>query len=71
MADWAGLHEDLLDLVVVRLSSLDLLRFRALAVSLWRTAAHRLHRPPRLPHPTAQLLLPTDVGADLGLDRAA
>ena len=63
MADWAGLHEDLLDLVVVRLSSLDLLRFRAVCVS-WRTARRGC------PHPDRPwLLLPTDVSADLALDR--
>jgi hypothetical protein len=69
MADWAGLHEDLLDLVVVRLSSLDLLRFRAVCGS-WRTAAAGFTTRRGCPRPDRPwLLLPTDVRADLALDR--
>nr|CAB3493528.1 unnamed protein product [Digitaria exilis] len=62
MADWTSLHGDLLDLVVVRLPSLDLLRFRAVCAS-WRAAAaftaRRGHPRPDRPW----LLLPTDVAA--------
>lgn len=70
MADWPGLHEDLLDLVVARLPSLDLLRFRAVCAS-WRAAAAAAftdrHRRPRPERPW--LLLPTDFTADLARDR--
>ncbi|KAJ1293954.1 hypothetical protein BS78_01G109300 [Paspalum vaginatum] len=69
MADWAGLHEDLLDLVVVRLPSLDLLRFRAVSAS-WRAAAAAFTDCSRRPRPERPwLLLPTDVTADVARDR--
>ncbi|KAG2535858.1 F-box protein SKIP23-like isoform X1 [Panicum virgatum] len=64
MADWAGLHGDLLDLVVVRLPSFDLLRFRAVCAS-WRAAAAAFTARRGQPRPDRPwLLLPTDVAGD-------
>ncbi|PAN45445.1 hypothetical protein PAHAL_9G119800 [Panicum hallii] len=64
MADWTGLHEDLLDLVVVRLPSFDLLRFRAVCAS-WRAAVAAFTARRGQPQPDRPwLLLPTDVAAD-------
>jgi hypothetical protein len=64
MADWTSIHEDLLLLVVSRLPSLDLLRFRAVC-GAWRSAAAEFvarHGRPRADRPW--LLLPTDAPAD-------
>ncbi|CAN6309661.1 unnamed protein product [Urochloa humidicola] len=64
MADWTGLHGDLLDLVVVRLPVLDLLRFRAVCAS-WRAAAAAFTARRDQPRPDRPwLLLPTDAAAD-------
>ncbi|XP_051178769.1 F-box protein KIB4-like [Lolium perenne] len=61
MADWSGLHEDFLLLLVPRLPSLDLRRFRAVCAS-WRAAAATFtsaHGRPRPDRPW--LALPTDA----------
>ncbi|GJN23576.1 hypothetical protein PR202_gb11238 [Eleusine coracana subsp. coracana] len=71
MADWTALHEDLLLLVVGRLPSLDLLRFRAVCEA-WRSAAAAFVARGSRPRPDRPwLLLPTDAPADHGLGRIA
>ncbi|KAE8786992.1 hypothetical protein D1007_39246 [Hordeum vulgare] len=60
MADWAGLHEDFLLLLVPRLPSLDLRSFRAVCAS-WRAAAATFASAGGRPRPDRPwLLLPTD-----------
>lgn len=61
MADWSGLHEDFLLLLVPRLPSLDLRSFRAVCAS-WRAAAATFASAGGRPRPDRPwLLLPTDA----------
>ncbi|KAF7047467.1 hypothetical protein CFC21_056393 [Triticum aestivum] len=61
MADWAGLHEDFLLLLVPRLPSLDLRTFRAVCAS-WRAAAATFASAGGRPRPDRPwLLLPADA----------
>lgn len=61
MADWAGLHEDFLLLLVPRLPSLDLRSFRSVCAS-WRAAAATFASAGGRPRPDRPwLLLPTDA----------
>nr|ADP02209.1 DUF295 domain-containing protein [Triticum aestivum] len=61
MADWAGLHEDFLLLLVPRLPSLDLRTFRAVCAS-WRAAAATFSSAGGRPRPDRPwLLLPADA----------
>ncbi|XP_048573203.1 putative F-box protein At1g65770 [Triticum urartu] len=61
MADWAGLHEDFLLLLVPRLPSLDLRTFRTVCAS-WRAAAATFASAGGRPRPDRPwLLLPADA----------